>query len=239
MAAVLSAQEDVVLSHQTAAAAWQFKGFEVPHGIDLLTLGTPPRGPGIRGHQTLYLPPANRTVLRWMPVTSAERTMIDAASGINPWDLGRRVDDALRRKLITLPRLVRCFEAVPVSGQRPSRAMKDVLAERVPGFNPGGSASELDVLAILRRAGISPLPVQQFKVKVEGRIYELDYAWPDTLHAIEYQGDPHFTVSALHDDLERWRRLQRNGWRMWVTTDHTTESEYAAIGVAATRQDAA
>lgn len=127
----------------------------------------------------------------------------------------RIVDDALRRRLVTLPHLVRCFNAVPVSGRRPSRAMKDVLA-------------------VLRAAGIDPLPVQQHRVRIEGHTYVFDYAWPASKHVIEYQGDPHEYVSAMHDDLERWRRVQRAGWTLWACTSHTTRDEYVAIGLAAT-----
>lgn len=234
LAAVLEARVDAVLSHETAGAAWGLKGFEPPPHIDLLTVANRPRRPGVGGHSTLWLPERDRTVLRRIPITTAARTLVDAAGRRHAWVLGRVVDDALRRNLVTLPRLVRCFESVPVSGRRPSRSMRDVLAERVPGFHPGGSASELDIMTILKRAGIHPLPEQQYRVEVEGHRYLLDYAWPDSKQAIEYQGDPHAAVSAIHDDLERLRRLQRAGWQLWPVTDHTSDNEVVAIGVGAT-----
>lgn len=235
LAAVLEVGDDAVLSHATAAAAWTLKWFGTPDRIDVMTArkGTRPRTPGVRSHQTLWLPDADRSRLRSLPVTSAARTLVDAGR-LHPWTLGRVVDDALRRKIVRLPDLVRTFERAPVSGRRPSASMKDVLAERLPGFDPGGSASELEVLGILRGAGIDPLPVQQFQVIVEGHRYVLDYAWEETKHAIEYQGDPHFVVSALHDDYARMRRLTRAGWTVWPTTEHTTRDEYIAIGIEAT-----
>lgn len=235
LAAVLAAQADVVLSHRSAAAAWGLRGFDPPERIDLLGLRWRPRLPGVAGHLTQWLPASDRTVLRAVPVTTCARTLIDASGGLHPWALGRVVDDALRRKLLGLPRLVRCFEEVPTSGRRPSKAMREVLTERIPGFNPGGSAAELDVLRILRRAGIRPLPVQQYRVRLEGHNYVLDYAWAEVRHVIEFDGKGgHDTVTARHDDRDRFRRLIRAGWTVWPITERTSESEIIAIGVTAT-----
>ena len=113
--------------------------------------------------------------------------------------------------------------------------MRMVLAERVPGFDPGGSAQELNVMAILRRAGIRPLPVPQYRVRVEGHTHFLDFAWPDTMHAIEFDGFlGHSTLTDRHDDRDRWRRLRRAAWTLWPVTERTSKAEIAAIGVTAT-----
>lgn len=235
LAAVLSAGPDAVLSHLSSAAAWQLRGLEAPDRIDVMTINRVPRLPGVNGHSTRWLPEGDRTQLHRIPITSVARTLIDASGGLHPWVLGRIVDDALRRRLVTLPRLVRCFDKVPVSGRRPSRAMKDVLAERLPGFHPGGSGQELDVMKVLERAGIRPLPRQQYRVTVEGRTHLLDYAWPESKHAIEFDGGAgHEAQSARHDDRDRWRRLQRADWRIWPVTERVSENEIIAIGVTAT-----
>lgn len=239
LAAVLAA-DDAVLSHASAAVAWGLRGFEAPDRIDLLRVGSAPRLPGVRGHGTRRLFAEDVTRLRRIPVTSVTRTLVDASGRLHPWWLGRVVDDALRRKLVTLPSLVKCFQGVPVSGRRPSRAMKDVLAERLPGFHAGGSAAELDVMRVLSRARIRPLPVQQYRVHLEGRTYYLDYAWPDVKQAIEYDGGGgHGTVSDRHGDRERWRRLQRADWTVWPMTERTSESELVAIAVTITTRFAA
>lgn len=235
LAAVLGARADAVLSHHSAAAAWVLKGFEVPEKIDLLSTTWRPRLPGVRGHLSQWLPPEDRTRCRRVPITSVSRTLIDASGGLHPWTLGRIVDDALRRKLIRLPDLVRCFHNVPPSGRRPSRAMRSALEERGAGFHPGGSVQELAILRILRRAGVRPLPVQQCRVVVEGHSYFLDFAWPDTKHAIEFDGGGgHDTVSDRHRDRDRWRRVQRAGWTLWSVTERTSHAELAAIGMTAT-----
>jgi len=236
LAAVLAARGDAVLSHHSAAAAWGFRHFDPPDHIDLLVEGRArPQMDGVRGHRTIDLPSEHRGKVRRIPVTSAERTFVDVCDAHRLRLMGRILDDALRRKLLTLPRLVRTFDEVPVSGRRPSGPMIPLLQARVPGFHPGGSAAELNVMRILRRAGISPLPIQQYRVRIEGRTYVLDYCWPDTRDVIEFDGaGGHAEESARHDDRDRWRRLQRAGYRVWAVTETTSPAEIVAIGVTAT-----
>lgn len=235
LAALLGARAPCVLSHGTAAVAWGFAHFDTPERIDLLTTDRRPRIPGVRGHETLWLPKRDVTRLRRIPITSAARTLVDASNLFDVTRLGRSLDDALRRRLLSLPRLVVCFDEVPWSGRRPSRNMREVLKERMPGFDPGGSEPELDVLRVLRRAGITPLPRQQYRVVVDGHTYVLDHAWPDTKHAIEYLGARiHGTPSAVHDDSARTQRLLHAGWTVWPVTSETTENQIIAIGVTAT-----
>ncbi len=235
LAAVLGARVRCVLSHGTAAAVWGLERFDVPDRIDLLTMQRPPRIPGVRGHETLWLPKRDVARIRHLPTTSAARTFIDASNLLDVQALGRSVDDARRRRLLTLPRLVACFDEVPWSGRRPSRNMREVLKERVPGFDPGGSEPELDVLRVLRRAGIRPLPRQQYRVVIDGHTYVVDYAWPETKHVIEYLGARiHGTPSAVHRDSSRTQRLLHAGYTVWPVTSETTENQIIAIGVTAT-----
>lgn len=223
LSAVLACEADVVLSHGSAGAAWRLRYFEVPDAIDLLTTGWRPSFEGVRAH---------RTMVRGIPITTAERTLIDAC-GLVPFPrLERSLDDALRRRLIHLPRLVRSFDAIPVSGRRKRRPMERALSERLPGYHPGGSQAELNVMAILKRAGIRPLPFQQFRLEVEGHTMFLDFAWPETRTALEYDGrEYHTRVSDFHRDQERIRRIQRADWTRWPITSRTTEGEIIAVGL--------
>lgn len=239
LAAILAAGGHVVLSHATAAEAWSLRGFDSSDAIDLLTTGSRPQLVGVRAHHTISLPRGDHTVLHYIPVTTPERTLVDACGLVPFITLERACDDALRRRLIHLPRLVRCVQAVPLSGRRKIRPVRALLAERVPGYDAGGSDAELNVMKILKRAGISPLPKQQYRVSIRGRTYILDYAWPDTRVAIEYDGDPHAVVSALHHDRQRIRDLQWAEWLVWPVTSRTSEAEIIAIGVAATSQEPA
>jgi len=131
LAAILAAGAATVLSHRSAAAAWALRGFRPPLRVDLLSESNRPRGPGIRGHETGWLPASDRAELRGVPVTTPARTLIDASGGFHPWSLGRIVDDALCRGIVTLSALAACFDDMPPSGRRPSAAMRVVLRDRL------------------------------------------------------------------------------------------------------------
>ena len=232
MAAVLAAHNDTVLANVTAAEAWGFRWFCTDEtAIHLLTTSpVPSRLVGVRGHRTISLPDHDRTRLGHVPITTPERTFVDVCGKLPSKLLGLAGDDLLRRKVLVLPRLVRCVEQVPVSGRRKIRPMRLFLAERVDGYDPGGSEPELDVGRVLRRANVEPMPVQQFRVVVEGHTYKLDYAWSHVRHAYEYQGlDIHGRPSAVVHDSDRTCRLQRAGWTIWPVTHLTTANEIIAI----------
>ncbi|MEY2478231.1 MAG: hypothetical protein QOG87_3546 [Actinomycetota bacterium] len=232
MAAVLAAHNDAVLANVTAGEAWGFRWFTADEtAIHLLTTSpVPSRIVGVRSHRTISLPEHDRTRLGHVPITTPERTFVDVCGKLPSKLLGFAGDDLLRRKVLVLPKLVRCVEQVPVSGRRKIRPMRLFLAERVDGYDPGGSEPELDVGRVLCRAHVEPMPVQQLRVLAEGHQYRLDWAWRHVMHAYEYQGlDIHGCPSAVDHDSERTRRLQRAGWTIWPVTHTTTANEIVAI----------
>ncbi len=235
MAAVLATHCSSVLSHLSVLAALGFTAFPAPERIDLLRAGPQARMPGVTSHRTLWLPDCDRMCHRFVPMTIPERAFIDSCGVLPEKLLDKAGDDALRRKLMTLPRLVRTFDHIPCSGRRKSAPMRIFLGKRVRDFDPGGSDRELDVLKIIRPGGY-PVPRQQFRVKVEGHTYFIDYAWPESLHGIEWEGfDPHGKFwTPFHKDRERLRRLQRAGWIIYPVTSQTTANEILAIAEIAT-----
>jgi hypothetical protein len=235
MAAVLASRFTTVVSHLSVLAAFGFVEFPRPEWIDLLRDGPQAQMPGVAGHRTLWLPDSDRRCHRFVPMTTAERAFIDSCGELPERLLDKAGDDALRRKLITLPRLVRTFDRIPVSGRRKSAPMRLFLGKRVRNFDPGGSDRELDVQAIVKRGGY-PLPVQQFRVVVEGHKYFIDHAWPESLHGIEFEGfECHGKLwTPFHRDRDRLRRLQRAGWTIYPVTSETTANEILAIAEIAT-----
>ncbi len=111
--------------------------------------------------------------------------------------------------------------------------MRVVLAERTPGYDPGGSDRERNVLRALAGAGVA-LPVQQFRVRLGHRTYVLDYAYPAERIALEFDGwDVHGTHSAFHRDRERSRALAAAGWRLLIVTARTHVRDLVADVTAA------
>lgn len=236
LAAILAAESDCVLSHGSAAVLWGFRGFADASNdaVHLLTTEGRPRLAGVRAHMTKFLPGHHRTRVDRIPVTSAARTLVDACGLVSLRALEWSVDDAIRNETLHLPKLVRCAQEVPFSGRRKLRPIRLVLADRVPGYNPGDSKEEFDVLRVLKRAGF-PLPVQHFKIILEGKTLELDYAWPETKHCLEYQGKKwHDMKSDFDRDYSRFRLIQRSEWTPWPLTKATTPNELCAIAAIAT-----
>lgn len=231
-AAVLGAGPGVVLGKLSASDAYRFKYFPIPELIHVLSAnGSRPRLPGVVGHRTISLPGYDVTHLRTIPITTPERTFIDVCGTIPESLLGTAGDDLFRRKIMRLPKLVKSFEMIPQSGRRKRRPMYGFFEERVKGFDPGGSDRELDVMRLLRNVdGIIP-PRQQFHVVVDGIDLYIDYAWPEVLHGLEWEGweDHGKRVSDFHKDKDRTRRLQRVGWTLWPVTKRTTANEILAI----------
>lgn len=235
MAAVLATQCTSVVSHLSASAAVGFTLFPKPERIDLLRAGPQACMPGVTSHRTLWLPDSDVTCNRFVPMTTAERAFIDSCGYLPERLLDKAGDDALRRKLMTLPKLVRTFDDIPCSGRRKSAPMRIFLGKRIRDFDPGGSDRELDVLRTLKRGGY-PLPRQQFRVRIEGRTYFIDFAWPESMHGIEFEGfETHGKLwSPFHHDRERLRRLTRAGWTIFPVTSQTTANEILAIAEIAT-----
>lgn len=228
LAAQLAAGPGALVSHRTAAWLWAIPGAGQPPEVDLLTR-RPQRAMlrGVRAHCTNLLPATDVRRLDGIPVTAPARTVIDACPELPA--LGQAVDDLLRRKVMTLRQLARCAGAVPVSGRRRIRPIRAVLARRLPGFDPGGSERELDVVRAIAAAGL-PAPRQRYRVTLEGRRYELDFAYPEVKVGIEFDGwEYHRSRTSFDNDRARRNTFQRRGWSIFNLTSSSTAAEVVAI----------
>lgn len=217
------------LSHRSAGALW---GLSVPApcGIDVVTPSTVRIDqPGVRQHRSKELYVAD---LAWhgpVPVTTVARTLVDCI----PFLLGRRlawtVDDAVRQGLLDLSDLSACASRLDHRGRRLLRTLRPVLADRIDGRLPGGSRRELDVLDVLAAAGV-PLPVQQFPVNVGGRVRVLDFAYPDEMIGLEWDGyAEHGRIrSTFDDDRLRGNDLAVAGWLMLHFTSNSPAGHVVA-----------
>jgi hypothetical protein len=238
LAAVLAAGPEAWASHLTATAVWGFPFFPAPDRIDVLVEGrTAPRLPGVFGHTTNSLPPEDRAVAQRVPVTSPERTLVDACSWVSVGQLGAAVSEGQRRRIVRLPRLVRTVDHVPVSGRRAIVPMIEVLKTRVPGFDPGDSDPEVDLVELLVSAGY-PRPQQQIRVATDAGRKSLDVGWPEVRTGFEYDS-LEYHQHRFHEDRDRLRALKRAGWDVWPITSTTTRNEILAIAALAFPQKVA
>lgn len=227
-ATALSLQPDAWLSHGTAGVLWGFQGIE-PEEIDVLVdFERRVRMAGVRSHRSRALFSADLTTYRRVPVTSPERTLVDLSATLTPSALGRMLDDGLRRRLVRLARLRSCVGRLSKSPGRRPAVVHDLLAARLPGYDPGDSDLETRVLRVLVGAGLA-VPVQQYRVRTGGRTFKLDLAYPASKLAIELDGwEFHRTRSAFDEDRARSNALVAEGWTLLRFTSRSTDAEIVA-----------
>jgi hypothetical protein len=234
LAAVLAAGNGALASHSSAARLWVF-AHRPEERLEIMTARD--HRPHLRGvivHSSAHLDEVDIAHRDSVPCTAFERTLCDCTASLSSFQLGRVLDDGLRRRVASLRRLHDCAERLESAFGRRMSVVRSLLAERGIGFDPGGSGSELRLLRVLRDAEV-PLPAQQYRLRVRGRTYVLDFAWPDREVFAEYYGlVVHSGASAVAYDSQRITDLAvATGWTPLIFTDATPDSEIVAVVKAA------
>jgi very-short-patch-repair endonuclease len=227
-ATAFSLQPRAWMSHETAGRLW---GFTLPEyqGIDVLVdLERRVKMAGVRSHRSGALFTADLSRYLRIPVTTPERTLVDLSASASAATLARMVDDGLRRRLVRLGRLSTCVARLPKSPGRRPAVIQELLAERLPGYDPGDSDLETRVLRALVAAGLAA-PVQQHRVRLGKRAFRLDLAYPVAKLAIELDGwEFHSSRTAFDDDRTRANALVTAGWTLLRFTSRSTDAEIVA-----------
>lgn len=219
---------DAWASHRSAAALWGMPTFS-PRMVEV----TAPHGarrsaPGVRWHETRLVDPEDFTLVDGIPTTTPARTLVDLAAVVVLPRLEEAMDDALRRKLISLSSMGETIERVAKNGRRGSLRIRRLYARRA-GITKVESALEQKVLDRIRAAGL-PAPAVQWPILVDGRcIARLDLAYVDAQLAIEVDGFRwHSSSVALHRDAARQRMLVARGWRVMHIT-HADLDHFSSV----------
>lgn len=223
LAAVLAGGQGAVASFRAAAALWGLEGLAARRKPEI-TVPSERRArlPGVVVHDSMMMPARHCGRRNGIPVTNVARTLCDLTAVVKPAVIEHALDDALRRDLTHLSQLQRVFLDLAHRGRRRSTVMRAILADRVPGFDPGDSRMELKLVRWIVGAGLPP-PVQQHPVVVNGRTYRLDLAYPDLRIGIEYDGwDSHRIRSAFDGDRARQNPLEILGWLILRYTSRAT-----------------
>jgi hypothetical protein len=158
-------------------------------------------------------------------VTSVARTLCDLTAVAAPSAVERAVDDALRRKLVTVRQLTGSAAILEGQGRMRCTVMRAILAARGTTYNPGGSPPEVRIARLLQSAGL-PAPVPQHALRVDGRTRRVDLAYPDLGLVIEYDGwSHHSTRSAFNDDRARANGLELLGLTVLRFTSASTDDD--------------
>ncbi|MGH2812029.1 MAG: type IV toxin-antitoxin system AbiEi family antitoxin domain-containing protein [Actinomycetota bacterium] len=214
-AACLWGQGVTFISHRAAGALYEMPG--LPRGIIEITTSRNLRShdPDLIIHRGVLLAPPDRAVFGTLPVTSPARTLIDLAGVATPEVLEVALDDALRRRLITLPRLRWRIATLGVAGRGGGTLIKNLLEARASAGPAAESPLETRVIRMLRRSGL-PEPARQYEVRSGGKLIgRIDLAYPRHRLGIEVDGlRYHSGRRQLERDLLRRNRLEREGWRI-------------------------
>jgi len=189
------------------------------------------RRPGIEVHHSSMIVPADRARVRGIPVTSVARSLADAARQLGPEASERVLEEALRRRLLTIPRLAAVHERLSGSGHAGCRIVRTLLADRDIDWVPLQRELERRTYRLLRRAGL-PDAVRQLPVRLDGFTAHVDFAWPIERVVLEVDGwGPHSGRRMHHLDRDRWSALTTARWRVIVAGwDHVVDQPDVLVG---------
>jgi very-short-patch-repair endonuclease len=205
MAAVLACGDGAVLSHGTAAAAWDMRPVSGVIHVTVPGWAGRARRPGIRLHRSITLRPEDTTMHRGIPITGPHRTIHDLAKTLN----GRPLEQAVNRaeRLVDFAQL----------RESASPSLQAVL-ER---YSTHATRSELEE-RFLRLCDDHGIPRPETNATIDG--YEVDFVWRDRRLIVEVDGYAHHrSPRAFEADRERDVVLKTWGWDVRrFTHDHVT-----------------
>jgi hypothetical protein len=197
--------EGAAASHSSAAALLGLKGFSV---ADLHAVATksPRRLPDwVHIHRVAAAVPGTRAIAG-IPVAPPWITLIDLGSQVPATQVERALDEALRRRIVSLPQLRWALATFGRPHHRGTTVLRALVAERSAGYAPPESEMEAMFSALLEGSDL-PRGVRQFWVW-DGEMWRrFDHAFPEDGLGLEFDGlATHGTREAFQDDRARDRR---------------------------------
>jgi very-short-patch-repair endonuclease len=224
MAAVLACGSQAWLSHRSAALMFGVAR-ERPGSPFEVTITGPHRGhhPGIRLHRVKSLAAQDRDVHDGVPITSAERTLIDLGATCGPFELETAVAEAFARGLTDRERVL---EGIARARGRRGVARVRALVEAPRSPARTRSAPERRLLRLIREAG---LPEPETNVRV-GR-WEVDFLWREQRLIVEVDAyATHSSPWAFERDRRKTAELEDLGFAVQrVTAVRIATTPAAAI----------
>ena len=215
-------------SHGTAARLWGIGGAgQTVHVISPRPLKN--RDEEIVIHR-VELEEIDITAVQGIPVTTVARTLFDLGATHSLKEVESALEAALRKGLVSLPRLRWQVDRSAGCGRRGSSTLRRLLEERTRGYIPSESELELRLFRILKQARL-PLPTRQNVIKHQGRfIARVDYAYPSRQLVIEVHGWKHHGAKGRWQaDLARGNLVMLSGARTLEFTWHDVTREQGEV----------
>ncbi len=240
MAACLWGGPPTCASHRAAAAHWELAG--ITRAVVEITCERSQRCPdGIKLHVVPVMPRCDLATLRGIPVTNAARTLVDLAAVVDEETLEIALDDALRRRLTSVPRLRWRIEELCGKGRTGCKALRRLLEVRGPGNAVPESVLETKFRRLLRNAGLPPPVLQHPDVPHRRAPGRLDFSYPDKRIVMEVDGRRwHSGRLPSMRDMRKSNSLNIRGWMVLRFTweDVLYEGAWVAQQVRAAREAA-
>lgn len=159
-----------------------------------------------------WVTPSTITLVCGTNTTRPGRTAVDVARTQRRLDAIATLDSALQHGV---SRDLLLDEVVRHTGKRGVRQARELIQlADARAESPMESRTRLRCID----AGL-PHPVPQFNIRVAGRLYRLDLAWPQFRIGLEYEsGEWHTGSAATSRDNARHNALTNLGWTMFYAT---------------------
>ncbi len=223
LAAVFKGGPEAVASGPCAAALHGLPGF----ARTKVAITTPKRLKNVPFDTRLTtIPPWQRIRLGPIPVTDGTRTLLDLAGTVDQRLLEDALDDALRRRLTSLPRLRWLLHSLSGKGKKGSARLRELVEERCDSGPIPESVMETRLWRPLTQLGV-PKPIRQHPV--DGGRYRIDFAFPHAMVAVEAQSYAwHSSPTALERDAIKNNALVALGWTVVYLTWRDVHEHRAA-----------
>lgn len=214
MALLLSAGDEALASHRSAAWVWRMLGPPDRPEVSVGRSGSRRSHRGIAHHRRQW--PLRAVLHDGFFCTDPLRTVVDLAGVLPPEQLEEPIDRALGSRLVTVEALVAELDRCAVPGLAGTRALRQAL--KWSQVRPGNDASVLErmTLRLLERAGIVPLGTEVTPHSDLG--YRVDFMLAPGL-AMEVDGYAyHQGAAQMANDARRRNRLKLAGTSVLVYT---------------------
>jgi hypothetical protein len=223
-------------SHRCAARLFDLRGFTRSTVVEVAVDGR--RAPRLRGVVAHRLDGMEQTRIGVIPVVMPAEALLGVAA-VAPRLAEGAVNDALVKRLVSLPGLVRFLNRRAARGRDGTTHLRRLVEEQVRAGGPTESWLEDRVVEFLRRRGF-PEATRRPWVRLPGARFRLDAAYPDRLVDIEADSRLwHTSPSDRRRDAARDARLEAAGWTVvritWLQLTEEPEAVAARLALALQR----
>lgn len=213
LGATMACGEGSVVSHGTAAWMLGLRDWR-PKEIDVIAPAE--AGRKIAGIRRRFVPPPVGPEI-WLrhgvPLTSPARTIVDCAGILDGRGVGELIEEAAVQGLLDIRAIDRVLDGPRRRGS--NRLLRAVAPWR--RYRRGikiRSRMEAKLLPLLTEAAL-PIPQTNSKLRLTGKVYEIDFLWREQKLVVETDGGRfHDNPAAGARDSERNHALAAAGYRL-------------------------